>query len=770
MSSRIAVTVWLLLVALCVAWLVRHLAVTADLTVFLPPSTNPSQRLLMSQLREGVATRLVLIGLEGGGQAPLAQASRDLAQRLAASGLFGVVGNGDLARSARERELIMHYRYLLSPAVSPARFTPEGLSAALEESLALLASPAAPFLRKILPQDPTGEARLVVEGLVAGGGPALRDGVWFSRDGARALLVAETLAPGFDLDRQAQALAAIERAFTEVAPQGARLLLSGSGVFGTTARATIQSEARWLSAAAAALVVAILLGTYRSLAPVALSALPVATGILAGITAVACLFGAVHGITLAFGATLMGEAVDYPSYAFIQAARGERLGGTMSRIGPTLRLAVLTTVFGASAMALSSFQGLAQLGVLTMVGVGVAGLATRWVLPAVTPVDWVSRKAYALPFDVERAVALLRRGLPLMAVLTVAAIGVIAWRQDSLWEDDLASLSPVSESAKALDVALRAELGAPDARFLAVTRGKDREAALEAAEAAETALSQAVERGWIASYDTPARYLPSAKTQERRRAALPDAQALRRNLALATRESPFREGLFEPFVQAVEKARSGPLLTDEALRGTAYALRVDGLLVRDGEGWAALASLSGVTQPVALSAALGAAGCALLDLKGESNSLVNGYRDESLRFVVFGLLAIALLLAWSLESPLRAARVLVPVLMALMLDVAILLAAGIRISLFNLVALLLVVGIGVNYALFFNRPVSETEERRRTLLSLVVCCATTLCAFGCLALSQTPVLRALGITVALGTVLSLMVSAALSERPAQKLS
>ena len=124
--------------------------------------------------------------------------------------------------------------------------------------------------------------------------------------------------------------------------------------------------------------------------------------------------------------------------------------------------------------------------------------------------------------------------------------------------------------------------------------------------------------------------------------------------------------------------------------------------------------------------------------RAESNDLVNSYRDESLRLVALGLLGIAALLAWGLRSPARAARVLVPVLAALVLDVAILLAAGIRLSLFNLVALLLVVGIGLNYALFFNRPAPDREERSRTLLSLAVCCATTLSAFGCLAFSQTP--------------------------------
>jgi len=96
--------------------------------------------------------------------------------------------------------------------------------------------------------------------------------------------------------------------------------------------------------------------------------------------------------------------------------------------------------------------------------------------------------------------------------------------------------------------------------------------------------------------------------------------------------------------------------------------------------------------------------------------------------------------------------------------VALLLLLGKKLSLFNLVALLLVVGIGLNYALFFNRPQSGDEEQRRTLLSLAVCSATTLSAFGALAFSETPVLNAIGITVTLGTVLSLLLAAALSKR------
>src|SRR5207249_1344717 len=87
------------------------------------------------------------------------------------------------------------------------------------------------------------------------------------------------------------------------------------------------------------------------------------TGRVVGVAAVGVLFGTVHGITLAFGATLIGEAVDYPSYVFTQRKPGESVLEVLARVWPILRLAVLTTVFGSLALLLSSLQGLSQLGV-----------------------------------------------------------------------------------------------------------------------------------------------------------------------------------------------------------------------------------------------------------------------------------------------------------------------------------------------------------------------------------------------------------------------
>lgn len=781
---HLALGVWLLTL-IASGWLISRTAIVADLTGFLPTSVSPNQQLLIAQLKDGVASRLILIAVEGSDADQLGEISKKMAGRLRADPLFEYVNNGEAALAENDREFLMRHRYLLSPAndsqTGAGYFSEQGLRAELENSLQALGSPIGGLIKSILPRDPTGELlRIAVQ--LEGSAPATRAGVWFSGEVGseskgepqRALLVAQTRAAAYDADRQQRAIDAIRASFASAsAGKAAKLLLTGPAVFGAEARAKIEHQAWQLSVAAAVLVALILLLVYRSLRVVLLSMLPVATGLLVGVAAVGLTFGSVHGITLGFGATLIGEAVDYPSYLFTHVARGERVRETLRRVWPTLRLAVLTTVFGSLAMLLSSFSGLAQLGVLSVAGVLAAGAVTRFVLPTLAPSGITV--AAARPVSALRRLARgfddLRRAawaVGLFWLLLTAALALIVYRYPLIWDDDLENLSPLSPAAKALDQKLRADLNAPDVRFLLLARGANREQALQKSERAVGRLDQWVAQGLIAGFDMAAQYLPSQAKQARRRAALPERDILEKNLAAATADLPFRHGLFVPFIKDVERTKGGANIALADLQGSALALKVQSLLIESGGrndgGTVALIGLRGVQDPARLrSAAMALDGIEFLDLKAESNQLVNSYRQQSLRLTAAGLFGIALVLAFGLRSVQAVARVMLPVLSAATIAVALLLAFGERLSLFHLVSLLLVVGIGLNYALFFNRPYADQDERRRTLLSLRVCGATTLTAFGCLALSDIPVLHAIGITVSLGAALALVIAATLAR-------
>jgi predicted exporter len=149
----------------------------------------------------------------------------------------------------------------------------------------------------------------------------------------------------------------------------------------------------------------------------------------------------------------------------------------------------------------------------------------------------------------------------------------------------------------------------------------------------------------------------------------------------------------------------------------------------------------------------------LVDLKQVSSDMVDGFRREALSQAGWGAGLVLLLLAIGLRSTRRALRVALPAGAALILTAAALVFVGERLGVFHLVALLLVLGIGLNYALFFERDAVDADERSRTRLALAVCSVSTIITFGFLALSATPVLHAIGTTVALGAVLALLVSA-----------
>jgi predicted exporter len=314
---------------------------------------------------------------------------------------------------------------------------------------------------------------------------------------------------------------------------------------------------------------------------------------------------------------------------------------------------------------------------------------------------------------------------------------------------------------------LRTALGAPEVGHLIAITAPDAETALRHSETMAAYLDERQREGALAGYDGAMRYLPSVQTQRQRQAELPDAATLTANLNAALAGLPFKPGLFAPFLDAVAAARTAPPLRPEDLRGTLLGTRVNALLFPGERGWTALLPLSGVRDARALAAGLPqhqASRAYYLDLRAETNRLVADFRDATLVRIAWGA-ALILAVVWlGLRSWRRVVAALLPVGLALVFTVAALLALGERLSLFHLVALLLVLGVGVDYGLFFSRPGADPDSRRRTLHALLVCCGSALTVFGMLSLSALPALRAIGLTVSLGVAAS-FIAALVAARP-----
>jgi predicted exporter len=769
--GKTAILLWLIFLIIC-GTIISRTQFTTDLSAFLPRNPTPAQQLLLEQIHDGLASRLILVGIEGADPTSQATLSKHIAHELRTNPAFVSVNNGEPVTAEQDRAFLFNNRYLLSSTVTSERFSVEGLNLAISDSIDLLASPAGLIFKSLLPLDPTGEMVQLLGNLTRESRPQMVDNTWVSHDGLRALLLLQTQASGDNTDAQQTAMAAIQQAFDSApsASIGTKLLMTGPGVFSVTSRNTIKSQVSRLAIISIVLIASLLLLVYRSFSALLLGFLPVISGALAGIATVSLGFGSVHGITLGFGTALIGEAVDYSIYLFVQSDRNNSDGESWGkRFWPTIRLGVLTSIFGFSSLLLSDFPGLAQLGLYSISGLIVAAIVTRFVLPHLLPTSLRIHDVSAIGLTLSLLVNQAAKLRWVAVLLLIIAAMVLVQNRSSIWNDKISSLSPVSQADIDLDTSLRADMGAPDVRYLVVASGSDQESVLQKSEQVSLILQKQVDLGNIASFESPSRYLPSTLQQRTRQNSLPPPAVLQTRLAQATQGLPVKPDLFVPFIDNVDLASKQPLLHAEDLAHTSMAMAVDALLIQQATHWSALLPLTApegiYIDADQIRSALTTANLShvlFVDMKTESDNLYSGYLNEAILLSMGGLIAIIGLLLWVFRSPMHVIRVITPLAAAVITTTAGLALLGQQLIILHLIGLLLVVAVGSNYALFFNQ--TDKPIQPRILASMLFASLTTVAGFGVLAFSNVSILQAMGVTVAPGVILALIYSAVFARK------
>ena len=767
--NQLIIALWATLLAIAGVLLATSLRIDDDLTVFLPSDGAPVEGLLFTRLREGPAARLILVAFEGGSADDRVMASKAAVGALQGWEELAQASNGEQPISPDSFRRLFTYRFLTADA---DLLDPATLDTALEVRARQLKSPFAKIYAQEAGQDPTGIFQRLLLSWQDGNKPPPRDqGVWVSPDGDRTLVLIETDSPGYTLDRQTKTVLALEARLKAIAAEhGVGLLMAGTPVNTVKARNAVRDEMLMGTLAALALIGGFLFWIYRSVRLLALGALPIITGILIGLAATVLIFGSVHRITLAFGITLLGVAIDYPLHLFSHTHREERLHNTARRILPPMLLGAVTTIAAFLVLGTGGFTGLAQLAVFIGSGLAAAVATALFVLPSIagghrlfagagppSGRNWIPPHWLSLAF----------------VSLTALAILVIGARADGIWERDLSALSPVPAGTKALDGAIRADLGAPDLRFLFLTSGDDAEGMLRTSEALEPKLLALKEAGAIGGFDAVHRYIPSQATQSGRQAALPEAGRLRTDLASAAEKNGLDPALFSPFLEAIETSRTlRPIAPEDdpsIFQGTPLWPKLVNLMAEHEGRWYGFVPLSAVQDLDGLQAAADEFDhVEFMDLKTVSADSITSFRNAALIRLLAGMVVIMLLLYLVRRDVMMTARILFAMISALALTAGVMLLLGEKFSLFHILASLVVIGVGLDYGLFFSWKADVLEDRRRALHGIAICAISTTIVFALLAMSSISVLRVIGLTVALGTCLTFLTCYLFVALPSQR--
>ncbi len=731
---------------------VREFSVSADLRAFMPVPETADEHLLLDQIAEGPGSRLLFLTIEGSEAEQLAEQSQELKETLLAKAPVRLVANGNESLDDLP-EALLNLRYLLTDRFDRQPLAAAGLHDALLEREGELASPAAFLLEDWLARDPTLEVLHLAERQKPAAEPQKEFDVWFESGAHRAVLVVEPTATAFDATANKALIMQIQQIFDELA-QGTpcQLQINGPGAYGVRMEARIRNEANTLGLIATIGMVLLMILAYRRARFVLLGVLPLAAAGLAGVAAVASAFGSVHGVTLAFGFTLIGVAQDYPLHLLSHLNRNTTAEATARSIWPTLLTGVASTSIAYLAFYVSGVAGLQQLAVFTITGLLVAAVITRWILP-----DWVGPvSAQDRSSALQKAADTFRRlsGLkPLVPLLAVIALAWLGWQGGPTWENNLARLSPLPKAWLDREIELRRALGTPDMRYLLVLEKESAQAALESLEQLDAELQQLVDDGVMAGYEHAARLLPAETTQLGRQSQLPESENARVLLETAVEGTAFDAAVFTPFLDDLAAAKVAQPLRPEDLAGTPLALKLDSLLLRGEQAGTALITLSGAVDASRIADWAGThRDVRLLDLKDASERMVVRYREHVLDSLLVAAVLLIAVIAVALRSWRRTLRVTLPMLLSTLFVLALLSGLGVALSLFHLIALVLAAGLGIDYALFFEASEHQAagDDPLASRHALLVCAGSTMMVFALLATSSLPVLRALGLSVSLG--------------------
>jgi predicted exporter len=411
----------------------------------------------------------------------------------------------------------------------------------------------------------------------------------------------------------------------------------------------------------------------------------------------------------------------------------------------------VTTVVAYLALALTPFPGLRQMAVFSSVGLCFAWLTVVcWfpVLDRMPPrksklLDWYGRSRRVWPRLGRNSVSAVVVAL----TLVFCVIGVARLRTN----DDIRLLQNSPQALIDEQLQVSKLLAAPGLAQFYLVRGATPEQVLQREEALKSRLDAMVAAGSLSGYQALSNWVPSQRTQTDNRALITHA--------LLTSDGPLRKLATEldesrQWTQQVRARLAGadagaaPLTLPAFLQSPAsepwrhlWLGKVDG-------GYASMVALRGVDARNLASldaTAHGLPGVQWVDKVGRISSLLGRYRQH-MGLVVLGSYAMVfLLLYWRYRG--QAWRALMPTLVASTLTLAVFGMTGQAINLFHVLALLLTLGMGVDYGILLQEHPDRQDKHAWMAVSMSA--ASTLLAFGLLGLSKTPALHAFGLTMLL---------------------
>ncbi|ABV34929.1 conserved hypothetical protein [Shewanella sediminis HAW-EB3] len=570
-----------------------------------------------------------------------------------------------------------------------------------------------------------------------------------------AIVMAKGLGSAFNPNTQELQMAVLQEAFETVESQNKQVafLKAGALFHASAATKSAKSEVSTLGLASLIGVSLLVWLAFRSVMPLGIALLTITTSLLTAVVMTLLIFSELHLLTLVFGTSLIGIAIDYNFHFYCERlAQAEKSANEIIRkIFPAITLALLTSVLAYSGIGLAPFPGMQQVAVFCAAGLFGAYITLSLAYPLLASGPLPSGEkplsmaaAYLTKLNsISRFLNYKIGGVLLALSVIISAFGLYQLTSD----DDIRNLQQSPESVSDEEQQLRGILsGGTDNQFLLV-RGETEEQLLQRLEILSPKLNNAVEKGLIGNAFSLSTYLPSRSKQEDNY----QLQGLiyQQNLASIVENLGLDDSLISDLAEAYQKAKGSYIDAESFISSDAgklfKPLWITPTPLQDQYG--AIVLLGGITEIDKLESFFSKLSYVqLVDRVGEISGVMGQYRQLTLWLLAIAMAIAALIFSTRFGIKLAALVVAVPALSAV-LTLSLLGLIGAPLTLFHALALILVFGIGVDYSLFFAE---SKHQSRGVMMAVFMSASSTILAFGLLAFSSTPAIHSFGLTLLLG--------------------
>ena len=763
--SRVLAALWALIVCLLLGhnaylWLVKRIVPDTDILALLPvQERDPVLQQSFTHMVDAAQQRVVvLVGAAEWNDAVRA-ADAYSAVLAARKDLFETTAVDEQTQSDW-LSLFQQHRLTLLTAQQEQQLREMPSSFWLQAALAKLYSPFGGPKLGSWQEDPFGLFSGWVQERAQETPVRPRDGHLFVADASKqyVLLPLTLKLPALSMTAQETVLPLLRQAADAARKASPQVELIHAGVILHAANASAQASGEVSTIGIGSLLGIILLMwfAFHSFKPISLILLSIGIGCLGALSVCSLLFDRIHLMTLVFGASLTGVAQDYGIYFLTnRLSADQRLDSPalLKRLLPGLTLTLLAAVIGYMGLALTPFPGLRQMAVFSALGLVFAWLTTVLWFPVLIGGHTLKSGALVRRYGaalahwpllrMNRTALAIAIGFALLAGFGISRLGA---------NDDIRLLQNPPKHLIDDQIKLSKLLDAPTPVQYFLVRGASAEAVLQREETLKQRLDPLIAQHRISGYQAMSNWVPSGRTQAARRALI-DAGLLADDGPLAGLAA--QTGAGKQWIAATRdglKAAGAPLTIDDFLKTPAsepwrhlWLGRVDGVYA----SIVALRGLQNAGVPQLQRAAQGLDGVQWVDKVAEISSVLGRYR-QYMGWVVAGAYAVVFALLFPRYRR-KTWRVLAPTALASIATLALLGYASQNLQLFHVLALMLLLGVGVDYGIFMQ----EHPDRRNTTpwLAVGMSAANTILSFGLLGLSKTPALQAFGMTMLLGTAL-----------------